>query len=116
MSQPSGFEEVYGPNSIPMFWLRGVQIVTGTSLALTAVVVVSYFRETANARCDLWMQTAWIWWVVAPPIWFSIEYFYLFKKYQVPGAFEALKYGQDVASKVWLAIAAVLTAIVPKLH
>lgn len=49
-----------------------------------------------------------------PPLWFVFEYQFLFKTYGPDGAFEAFKYGQDVASKVWLGIAAALTVLVAK--
>ena len=61
------------------------------------------------------MHIAWAWWVAAPPVWFSVEYFYLFKKYKVKGRFEAFKYGQDVASKAWVAIAAIMSVIASKI-
>ena len=46
-----------------------------------------------------------------PPGWFALEYFFLFKKYALPGSFDNFKYGQEVASQFWLAVSAVLTAL-----
>jgi hypothetical protein len=49
-------------------------------------------------------------WVIGPPIWFCWEFFY-FRTHGRPECFEAFKYGQDLASKVWLAVAAILGAL-----
>lgn len=43
-------------------------------------------------------------WGILPPVWFLIEYFYLYLPYGTKGSFDYFQYGQDVASKVWAAI------------
>jgi hypothetical protein len=50
-------------------------------------------------------------WILAPPIWFWIEYFFVYGKEDATKdkpALEAFKYGQDQASKIWLALVTVL--------
>lgn len=47
-------------------------------------------------------------WVLLPPIWFFVEYFCLFRRGGRPCCFEAFKYGQELASRIWLAIATIL--------
>jgi hypothetical protein len=50
-------------------------------------------------------------WTVMPPIWFWYEYFYLRPKYPSPPAgpdFDEFKYGQDLASKIWIAATSTL--------
>ena len=44
-------------------------------------------------------------WVLVPPIWFWLEYFGIWR-YEAEGArqeLEELKYGQELAAKIWLA-------------
>jgi hypothetical protein len=48
-------------------------------------------------------------WGVLPPLWFLVEYFFIFLPYGVKGAFNYFQYGQDVASKVWGAVFAVIS-------
>jgi hypothetical protein len=46
-------------------------------------------------------------WVLVPPLWFWIEYHFLYRKLE--GAdFERFKYGQELSRNLWVAIAAVL--------
>jgi hypothetical protein len=56
-------------------------------------------------------RIAWIFWIFAPPIWFSCEYFYLFKPYGAKGTFEAFKYGQELAYRAWVGIGAAMTLL-----
>lgn len=52
-------------------------------------------------------------WVIVVPLWFSIEYFFLYKTKGLDGdkSFDHFKHGQDVATKAWLAVVTVLTAL-----
>lgn len=43
-------------------------------------------------------------WGILPPIWFLVEYFFIYLPYGVKGSFSFFQYGQDVASKLWAAI------------
>jgi hypothetical protein len=115
MDQSQGYEDIYGIGRIPIYWLRTGETVAVLTFASTVATVILYINDKADAEYIRYMHIAWLWWVIAPPVWFSVEYFYLFKKYKIRGTFEAFKYGQDVASKAWLAIAVALSAIVPKL-
>jgi hypothetical protein len=51
-------------------------------------------------------------WLLAPPIWFWVEYFFVDWKSAVEGSgseqLERFKYGQDISSKIWLAVSTVL--------
>jgi hypothetical protein len=51
-------------------------------------------------------------WAVLPPIWFWYEYFFVYKppkKDEAPRTdFESFKYGQDVSSKIWIAVVSAL--------
>ena len=48
-------------------------------------------------------------WGILPPIWFLVEYFYLFLPHGVKGSFTYFQYGQGVAAKVWGAVFALIS-------
>jgi len=48
-------------------------------------------------------------WGILPPIWFLVEYFYIYLPYGIKGSFDYFQYGQNVASKVWGAIFALIS-------
>ncbi len=53
-------------------------------------------------------------WMLVPPLWFCIEYFLIFKPGAAshnPAEFELFKYGQDVSSRAWVAIASTLLVL-----
>ena len=56
-------------------------------------------------------------WILAPPLWFWFEYYFLYKKLGPPsnGPFklglDEYKHGVDVSSKIWLALVTVLLAM-----
>ncbi|GAA0852822.1 hypothetical protein [Aliiglaciecola litoralis] len=50
-------------------------------------------------------------WVIGPPVWFFIEYFFIFRRFGNPQAKEELKRGQELASKIWAGVIIILTAI-----
>lgn len=48
-------------------------------------------------------------WGILPPVWFMLEYFFIFLPYGIRGSFNYFQYGQNVASKVWAAIFALIS-------
>jgi len=71
--------------------------------------------DNANARAQTISQILLFLWVVGPPVWFFIEYFFYFPAYGNPAAgFEKLKSAQDVTAKVWAAFAVALGAMYKK--
>ena len=48
-------------------------------------------------------------WGILPPIWFMLEYFYIYLPYGVKGSFNFFQYGQEIAQKVWAAIFALIS-------
>lgn len=48
-------------------------------------------------------------WGILPPLWFLVEYFYIFLPYGIKGSFNYFQYGQSVAAKVWAAIFALIS-------
>jgi hypothetical protein len=110
----TGKEPIYGNHGLPQRVLAAVQIVATASLVWTVVVVSNHLSDRTNSDWAVRLHACWLWWVVTPPIWFSFEYFSLYKRKGQEGTFEAFKYGQELASRAWLGIAAVLTVIASK--
>jgi hypothetical protein len=112
----TGKEVIYGASGglLPTWALRVVQITSGAALAFTCWVLWKHLYDQPGGCWKNWFYVCWVWWVFAPPTWFSFEYFYLFKPSKAEGTFEAFKYGQELASRAWLGIAAVMTVIASK--
>lgn len=111
---PSGKEAAYCEKGIDIIFLWAACSIALLALAVTAFI---FYKHLSAPTADSWRTAAWcawLGWVVIPPLWFNFEYQFLFKKYGPDEAFEAFKYGQDVASKVWLGIAAALTGLIAK--
>lgn len=49
-------------------------------------------------------------WAILPPVWFWIEYFFIYRLNGVPGTLEFFKYGQQTAAAIWAGTLAVLLA------
>jgi len=111
MNHSTGKESVYGGAGIPIRWLRIARTVTILALLLTITVIWFFINNKHDATWRHLFSTLWVAWVVVPPLWFSFEYFSLFKKHGETGAFEAFKYGQELASRAWLSIAAVMSVV-----
>jgi hypothetical protein len=50
-------------------------------------------------------------WVLIPPMWFSLERWERRKELKDDGEFARFKYNQDLASKIWLALVSVLLVL-----
>lgn len=74
-------------------------------------MVIGHLLDRSNVVWKLLFAACWIGWIFGPPLWFAFEYFVLFKKHEPSGSFEAFKYGQDLSSRAWLGVAAVLSVI-----
>lgn len=48
-------------------------------------------------------------WGILPPVWFLVEYFFVYLPYGVKGSFNYFQYGQGVAAKVWGAVFALIS-------
>ena len=63
-----------------------------------------------------WGTRLWflVFWIAIPPAWFWLDYYGLYR-YDPVGAgkvdLESFKYGQDVASKIWIALVTALTIL-----
>ena len=71
--------------------------------------IVSLYLAQSSKPLKGWIAIAW---AVLPPIWFWFEYTYLIDEEQKNNKDfrERLKFSQDCASKVWVAVGGVFTA------
>jgi hypothetical protein len=76
---------------------------------LAAVVVTLYtLQRKDTSRIEKYALL--VSWAIVPPLWFVIEYFFIFLPYGLEGSFKYFDYGQGVAAKLWAAVSA-LTAL-----
>lgn len=92
-------------SGIPAYLNAAVTVAAAIGLIFTLRIL---FRRATKRRTKLWLL---ILWTLLPPLWFSAEYYYLYKPFAPAGAFELFKYGQEVASKIWAAIVALIAAV-----
>lgn len=107
---PTGKEQIYGDPAcgfLPKLYINWAIGSAGVLLVFTIIALILHFYYDSSCL----LKVVWALWIVAPPIWFCYEYFWLFRDEKVTVTFETFKYGQDIASKGWLAIAALLTGI-----
>lgn len=107
----TGKEAVYGAGGLPASVLVAAQALAAIALVVTLVITYFYIQKPTDPMWQRAFQAAWIFWIFAPPIWLSYEYFYLFKPYGRVGTFEAFKYGQELAYRAWVGIAAAMTLL-----
>jgi hypothetical protein len=96
--------------------VRRVAIVSGAALLVTIVVAFIYVRESgvgyallkSHERSVKFIVAAV--WTIFPPVWFWIEYFFLFRKYGDENHLEAFKHGQQVAAAIWAGLLVLLFA------
>lgn len=110
----TGKEPIYGAGGLPEGVLLAVQIAAAVALIVSLYIIHRHLQQPASTRWQTAFQVAWIFWIFAPPIWFSIEYFFLYKHFAVPGTFEAFKYGQELAYRTWVGIATAMTILYVK--
>lgn len=78
-----------------------------TALSYACYVVVSLLaRKIGRVEAAIHLAI----WTIAPPLWFSFERYFFFDQLSEPAKIEALKEGQDYASKFWASVLAVMLA------
>src|SRR4051812_851743 len=50
-------------------------------------------------------------WVLLPPVWFFIEYIFLYRHFGKPACFEQFKYAQELVGRGWIVLVAALGAL-----
>jgi hypothetical protein len=96
--------EIY--NSSLIAWIT---VIVGIILFLFGLIssIYLYIRPKTNIRYFII-----VFWAVAPPVWFMLEYNVLYRCYGIHTSevFEHFKYNQQLAAAVWVGIGAVLGA------
>ena len=88
-------------------WLAGGVIgLIFFGLISTAVTLWYLWREDTTRRQKKLLLVAW---GVIPPTWFLVEYFFLYLPFGVKDSFGFFQYGQNVASKLWAAVFALIS-------
>ncbi|EXI92784.1 MAG: hypothetical protein AW12_00264 [Candidatus Accumulibacter sp. BA-94] len=116
ITQPTGKEAIYGDGGLPIRWLHSIRAASILALLAAAFVTPMFILNKCSDIYKGLFSSLWLLWVFGPPVWFSFEYFHLFKKHGKPGTFEAFKYGQELASRAWLGIAAVMSLIATDIY
>ncbi|MGZ8165369.1 MAG: hypothetical protein ACXWTK_08400 [Methylobacter sp.] len=73
-------------------------------LAVAVTLWLLYKKNTLRTKYLLLVI-----WGIFPPVWFVVEYFFIFLPYGVKGSFAFFQYGQDIASKLWAAVFALIS-------
>lgn len=81
-------------------------------IIISTILVVITFRMTNSAikNNDVkGIQFLFCCWVILPPLWFSLEYFFLYRRDYYPNYnLEQFKYGQEISRNMWIAGSTVL--------
>jgi hypothetical protein len=90
-------------------------------IGLVASLVVGYLgwkvalptvRSEPWDPIKIWEAIIVVAWILLPPLYFWYEYFFIFDRSDATEAaklkFEQFKYGQDVSSKIWIAVSSSL--------
>jgi hypothetical protein len=72
--------------------------------AVALTLWILYKKNTLKTKYALLIA-----WGIFPPVWFVIEYFFIFLPHGVQGSFNFFQYGQDIASKLWAAVFALIS-------
>jgi hypothetical protein len=96
----------------------GMDNVWGSSRRRVAVwivglsaIIVSVGSVYLSLHSQHWYPRVYAFWVIAPPGWFFVEFYFIFDRRDDPHALELIKAGQDVAQKFWGALLVLLAGI-----
>ncbi|MGR8980991.1 MAG: hypothetical protein ACU84H_12995 [Gammaproteobacteria bacterium] len=83
----------------------GIYVFIFFGLAAVATTLwVLYQHNTLKTKYQLLIA-----WGILPPVWFVVEYFFIFLPYGEEGSFNFFQYGQTIASKLWAAVFALIS-------
>lgn len=84
----------------------GVNLLIGFGIVCIIITIWRLTtKDTSQAEKYLLLGA----WGILPPVWFMLEYFYIFLPYGIKGSFNFFQYGQSIAQKVWGAIFALIS-------
>ena len=88
------------------------RIVNAVIFTAAVLAIFSIFYAYSNRGENSWIHTAIIViWTLGPPIWFLVEHLILFDNWENGEAVEHFRNAQGLATKFWIGIAGLLTAI-----
>jgi hypothetical protein len=73
-------------------------------LAVVATLWILYEKNTLRTKYLLLII-----WGIFPPMWFVLEYFFIYLPYGAKDSFAFFQYGQNIASKLWAAVFALIS-------
>lgn len=70
-------------------------------------------RRTGQRPPDRHAAKSWLLglWVLLPPVWLYVEDIFLYRHFGKAACFESFRYAQEIVSKGWMAVVAVLTIL-----
>ncbi len=103
--KPSAREPIYKSESRR-------RIVKSVIFTAAVLAIFSICYAYLNQGAGGWIHTAIIvLWTLGPPLWFLIEHSILFDNWENGEAVEHFRHAQGLATKFWIGIAGLLTAI-----
>jgi hypothetical protein len=114
LNAPSNFESVY----FPVWWKAQICYLSSLfSVCYAAYIMVTLLSQDSKIKFSSKRAAVHLAiWTLAPPLWFSLERYFFYAPVSgacpadIKAGIEALKEGQEYASKFWAAILAVMLA------
>lgn len=75
-------------------------------------VVVTLYKLSSHKTTRLEKYLLLVAWAIIPPVWFVVEYFFVFLPHGIENSFKYFDYGQAVASKLWGAMSALIALVI----
>ena len=97
---------------------RGYWICCAAGTLGAIVGILSLYFAHVGWKCrQVEMVYPWlVFWVIGTPVWFWFEYFFIYRRYGDPTAFDSFKHGQQLSLAIWAALAFFLNGLVSAEH
>jgi hypothetical protein len=82
-------------------------------VALGSLAAAGFAWFTKNVN---WLYAVIPLWIIGPPVWFWFDYFFVYRKYGDPEAFDSYKHGQQISLAIWAALAVLLLSVANAEH
>lgn len=98
---------------------RIILAVVAFIVTIVLVLLLFYFQcgQESECRSKLIAERYWLFvvvaaiWTIGPPLWFLLEYAFLYNKKDPETTFEEFRYQQQLAAALWLGVMACLAAV-----
>jgi hypothetical protein len=77
----------------------------------TVSLVLAVLTLWISLRSSYWYPRIYFFWIIAPPAWFFVEFYFVFDRRDEPDMVDLVKAGQDVSQKFWAALIVLLAGI-----